>query len=256
MNNYINYEAQASTIQIEDITSDKDNASILRRLKRNDPDLTELRLTRVHLASDDGDYCPDSAHELGWFGYYIGKNTTVRELCLRSSVVEGFSTAIEPFCRGLRKNTSIKEIVFVDFAGGEHFQLLGSFFRNNELAVIELELDTCDLGADGCRLLTSAICECKGTLEHVAICNESHHEDIYGGQLANLLVALSMHPHLITLQLSGSIIGRNECKTLATVLRCTTTKLHTLNLDRSNIGNTGMNDVGAAVANSKLLRNL
>eukprot|EP00571_Detonula_confervacea_P008082 CAMPEP_0172318976 /NCGR_PEP_ID=MMETSP1058-20130122/36399_1 /TAXON_ID=83371 /ORGANISM="Detonula confervacea, Strain CCMP 353" /LENGTH=42 /DNA_ID= /DNA_START= /DNA_END= /DNA_ORIENTATION= len=42
MNKYINYDARANTIKIEDITSNEDNAEILRQLKDNDPDFTKL----------------------------------------------------------------------------------------------------------------------------------------------------------------------------------------------------------------------
>ena len=72
------YDAAASTVKINDITSDDTNRDILRRLKENDPDFDMLEV--VSRSIDDCECLPESAHDLGWVGCFIGKNTTLKEL--------------------------------------------------------------------------------------------------------------------------------------------------------------------------------
>ena len=57
--------------------------------------------------------------------------------------------------------------------------------------------------------------------------------------LVDIITALSVHPNLLKLNLSGNRIRKNGYITLATLLKCSCTKLKTLNLD-----NNGINDEG------------
>ena len=123
------YDAAARTIKIRDITSDEINRKILRRLKENDPTFDKLWVTDSR--DDDMDYCPEGARDLGWVGYYISRITTLMELYFYSNPFPGFIDAIEPFCRGVNCNRSIQKISFMymDMSGGEMFQSLRPFFR-------------------------------------------------------------------------------------------------------------------------------
>ena len=103
------YDAAASTIKIEDIVRDETNRNILRRLKENDPNLDKLRLIEEgywrghphHPGRDDYDFCPEGDNDSGWLGYYIGKNTKLKELQFQASPFQGFNNnAIETFFRG------------------------------------------------------------------------------------------------------------------------------------------------------------
>ena len=76
-----NYDTLASTVKIEDITSDEINQVILRQLMDN-----ELQKNLWICNSDDYmesedivEYdCPgDDIEQLGWLGYYIGRRTRV-----------------------------------------------------------------------------------------------------------------------------------------------------------------------------------
>ena len=94
------YDAAASTIKIEDVTDDDLNRDILRRLKENDPELVELRVSNAVNLRDENEYCLSSeadARELEWLGYYIGKNTSLKLLGLNGH--EGFNNATDIFCR-------------------------------------------------------------------------------------------------------------------------------------------------------------
>ena len=128
MEEYNDYDAAAATIKIEDITTDKINRKILRQLKENGPDFDKVWV----MSNRDvwGEefrrycYCPEGAHDFGWLGYFIGKNTHLEEFLLRSNPFKIF--AIEPFCRGVNRNRSIQkiELICVDLSGGEFFQWL------------------------------------------------------------------------------------------------------------------------------------
>ena len=74
-----NYDALASTIKIEDITSDEQNQDIIRQLKENDPNRDLVCICDEDDAWSENDYCPVE-EEMGWLGYYIGKNTSLWRL--------------------------------------------------------------------------------------------------------------------------------------------------------------------------------
>ena len=60
------YDAAASTVRMKEITSDKANQKIIRRLKDNDPTFQVLRMCKTRGRSTEYDvYCPKGARELG-----------------------------------------------------------------------------------------------------------------------------------------------------------------------------------------------
>ena len=75
------YDALATTIKIEDISSNVRNQNILRQLKDNDPTFDKLWICNQDQIDDEFDFCPTNGEELGWLGYYIGKNITLKS-CL------------------------------------------------------------------------------------------------------------------------------------------------------------------------------
>ena len=87
------YEAAASTVMIEEITASWTNQHYMLRIKENDPTVDKLSVVCIA-----GGYCPESALDLGWMGYYIGKNTKLKELNFSSNPFHGFSTNdVKPF---------------------------------------------------------------------------------------------------------------------------------------------------------------
>ena len=74
------YDAAAGTIKIEDIACDAINQDILRRLKENDPNFDKLLVVSTRHINESRVYCPENARELGWLGYYIGRNTILKQL--------------------------------------------------------------------------------------------------------------------------------------------------------------------------------
>ena len=67
------YAALADTININKITYNRINRSILRKLKDNDENFTSLYI--MNRGHSYNHYIADNLEELGWLGYFIGQNT-------------------------------------------------------------------------------------------------------------------------------------------------------------------------------------
>ena len=101
------YTALADAMNIDDITSSKDNQDILRRLKEND---TTLNSNSMRIISDinssfgDINYLPTDGEDLEWLGIYLGGNSTLHELDI------AFLKALpKQFYKGLDRNRSIRK---------------------------------------------------------------------------------------------------------------------------------------------------
>ena len=130
------YDAVASTIKVEDITSNDTNRKILRKLKANDAEFDDLVVVSSRDYDDNNEYCPEDTRSLGWLGYYIGKNTKLQGLILRLNPLRYFHNRadIEDFFRGVNCNRSIQEIHFhnTDISGGGDFPITSSFLREQQ----------------------------------------------------------------------------------------------------------------------------
>ena len=207
------YDALAGTIKVDDITSNSTNQIILRKLKENDPDFTVLwvrdmrntsqgnRSASVH---DGNDYLPESNRDVGWLGYFISKNTILKELHLQANPFHNINNqwdnnnAIELFCRGVNNNRSIQKISFVemDLSGGETFPFLSSFFTiNNNLS--KIVVSGCNFGVGSARQLSLALRGCSKSLKHL----EFSGNEMGGEQSTGIIEALSAHPQLENLEL-------------------------------------------------------
>eukprot|EP00579_Thalassiosira_antarctica_P031078 CAMPEP_0202033884 /NCGR_PEP_ID=MMETSP0905-20130828/66276_1 /ASSEMBLY_ACC=CAM_ASM_000554 /TAXON_ID=420261 /ORGANISM="Thalassiosira antarctica, Strain CCMP982" /LENGTH=476 /DNA_ID=CAMNT_0048597797 /DNA_START=166 /DNA_END=1596 /DNA_ORIENTATION=- len=237
MDSYNWHDAQA---EMWYITSCEKNREILRRLKDNDPDFTEVSVNaQDQPAAGEYVFIPTCLRELGWLGYFIGNNT----IC----------SGIEKFCRGLSRNRSIQTITFRYLSDGETFQMMSQFFKRNH-NLMEIEVRESALGAEGSRLLSLAIGGCSKSLTRFAL---SLYEDRRIGdvELVDIIVSLSMHPQLEKLGFSA-IFGRNESMALATLLRWTTIELQSLDLNNNEIDDEGLEALVGALANGNKLRKL
>ena len=75
---YEYYEAHSKDIKFEDITSDEDNADILAMVRDNDPDLTYFCI--VSEVDEDYDFVVREGDDLGWLGYFVGRNKQLETL--------------------------------------------------------------------------------------------------------------------------------------------------------------------------------
>lgn len=243
------YDALADTIKISDIAKVEDNARILTHLKNNDPDFTSLWLFPEF--DEETDYCPEGESDMGWLGYFVGKNTLLKQL----SIVPGanFYNIVEPFWRGVNRNKSIERISLhgIDISLCNVLQMLKPFFGNN-LNLTEIELMGCDLGAEGCRSLSLAVGACKKSLKSFELTDC----EIGDEPCIDIILALSMHPQLEMLDLDGNNIGRNACAAVGTLLQWTTTQLSTLNLNGNDIDDEGIEALMAGLIHSRQLKKL
>ena len=247
-----NYDMRSRTTKIEDISTDETNREILRWLKENNPDFDELVVCSTRDEDNlfgDSEYCPKSANDMGWLGYFIGQNTTLRELELRS-FEDINDKAIETFCAGVNINRSIKKIAFsnMDLSGGDIFQSLRPFFENNS-NLSKVLVERCQFGAGCVRRLSLILRGCNKSLESVSL---STNEMGNGEQLTEIIEALSAHPQLTYLRLWRMNIETNECTALSTLLLHTTTELYSLDLRNNDIDDVGLDTLAGALTNSSL----
>ena len=165
------YDAAVRIVKIEDIATDEINQEILRKLKENDPEFDKLCVgnTRGSGSERKNIYCPKGTQDLGWLGYFIGKNTILMEVYLRSNPCQDISIDVEPFFRGVDCNTSVRKIAFnVDLLGGEIFQSLRPFSHNNN-NLSELEVERCEFGFGCARQLALALRGCNKSLKSISV---------------------------------------------------------------------------------------
>ena len=130
------YEAQADSIDVDDIATNSNNRIVLRRLQINEASKYTNSLYIQNAPNEDEDqsdectyYFPEGADDMGWLGYFVGKNQHLEELMIVPfTPTSGASVrdVIEPFFRGVNQNKSIRGIYFsgVDLLGGEMFTML------------------------------------------------------------------------------------------------------------------------------------
>ena len=134
---------------------------------------------------------------------------------------------------------------------GNKFQVL-DYFKNGH-TITDLKVGLCVFGAAGVRQLSLAIEGCNKSLKKIEFYVNQEVEN--GRHLATgVITALSSHPQLEELDLRNMHIGRNECILLATLIRCTTTKLQHLNLFDNDIDDEGIECLVSNLAGSREMR--
>jgi len=219
------------------------NRSILLRLQSgNCPVFKELWIR--HEVDDEQieeDYVPESSHDMGWLGYFVGRNELLHTLNIREFDPpdgESVRDVLIPFLEGVSKNKSIQklDIHILDMSECRLFTILYPFFQYND-CLRAIVFDQCVFGVDGCRLFASAISSCTNKLLEVI---KIENNGITDEGLVDIITALSMHSHLKTLDLNHNGLSTIGCKALSTLLQNSATKLETLNLNNNEIDDEGM----------------
>jgi len=226
------YDAQASSIIIEDITTDESNRMILKRMRRNkNTHIYTLYIQNQHQNEEDcNEYVPEGANDMGWLGYFIGKSNDLKDLYI--SDVDTSNIDVKPFFSGVSSNKSIRRLEFynMDLLDGEIFTMLDQFFKNN-ISLEVLTINGCNLEEDGCwRLLALAIGNCNSLTDLTLMNNTISDEG-----LVDIITALSIHPRLQHLDLEDNCLQKNGCIALATLLKCSVTGLQQLDLGSNEL---------------------
>jgi len=261
--NFQQYNDNAGCTRTRDITTNSNNRIVLRRIKRNskyDENNNTLYIQNQH--DDEGedciDYVPESAYDMGWLGYFIGKNKNLTNLYLSPftpSSSGSFEEVLTPFLIGVNNNRSITSLDFcrgLDLLGGKIFTIMGPFFENSPV-LAELHINECNLGDNGWRLLALAIGSSKAkSLQKVTLvdCNVSDEG------LVDIITALSIHPHLQNLWWSGNRLSTKGCMALATLLRYSCTIVKTLHLDNNELDDEGIHALVPVLKNCSHLHTL
>jgi len=241
------YDAQADTIKVDDIASDDNNRDVLDRIKQNEEgDHYTLAIQNQHFdeGEDDLIYVPESAKDMGWLGYFVGKSDCVEELYINDFDLSNDLDVVEPFIRGLNRNKSIYKLNFchMDLLGGKIFTMLGPFFKNNDNLKV-LSIEECNWGDEGSRLLALALGSCKiSSLIKLFLVNN----DIEG---VDIVTALSMHPNLQHIDFEGNRLGRNGCIAMAILLEHSVTQLEVLDLGSNELDDEGIDALVPALKN-------
>ena len=91
MDDVARYDAQADTISLGHISADVNNRIVLGGLKRNTA-IEAIEMLRVVYDTSDADedeadciyyYFPEGAYDMGWLGYFIGKNDHLQTLAIK-----------------------------------------------------------------------------------------------------------------------------------------------------------------------------
>eukprot|EP00984_Skeletonema_dohrnii_P027879 scaffold17584_cov71-Skeletonema_dohrnii-CCMP3373.AAC.3 len=236
------YEANASDISLEDITSSEHNARILRWLRDGDDNLSHLSLCREevwwnYFRLGEGD-------DLGWLGYFIGKSVKLQ--CLEIQYLpedDGGEQQMHPFSDGIARNQSIQKVI-IDNVSNNGFaaiaRALGNLSHLEEL-VFKWYNSNGGLNVNGCSALGTLLESGVSKLKQLRL-DSSGIDD--AGVVAFASGLRSIGPSLKELYLGWNFIGNEGLSALVAALaNCTS-------LERLNLSD---NDFSSAAAGLRSL---
>jgi hypothetical protein len=172
------YDAQSQRVNLTEITSSDPNAKILRRLRNNDPELARLsiiqhdddafgrlvifehwiRMSGVDMQHESAacTFVVGDGDDLGWLGYFVGRNTKLRSL--RINDLPGYREQITALFRGIEQNRSITELcIDVDRLGESVLSSLSALLQSESCSLTSLQLESIPLGDDAAAALADAL---------------------------------------------------------------------------------------------------
>ena len=81
-------------------------------LMKNELNFSPVAFILGNEIDDEFSFCPTNGKELGWLGYFIGKNTNLQQLHINSTPPSSCNSGVEDFRRGMAQNKSIQTIMF------------------------------------------------------------------------------------------------------------------------------------------------
>ena len=205
------YESKVGDVKLEDITSDEYNAAILRKLSDGAPCFTSIFLTSG--IDEDYDFVVRDGDDMGWLGYFIGRNTQLQELCIWSGLEGNSDHRLDALTQGISLNKSIQKLEICTESGDAVLQRLGPFFRSND-SLVHLQLSDFNVGPESARNLAVVLRDMSLEYFHLeGLCYDDDSDDFIDedGVSAEVMTALSNHTRLESLQLYFSKINQNGC---------------------------------------------
>eukprot|EP00984_Skeletonema_dohrnii_P009299 scaffold3549_cov110-Skeletonema_dohrnii-CCMP3373.AAC.1 len=249
------YDSHVWDVKLENITSDEYNAEILRKLRDNDPAFTMIFLTLQF--DDEDDFVINDDDDMGWLGYFIGRNTKLQELYIIGDFLDtpgGESdhshSRIDALTQGISLNKSIEKLEISTESGDLFLHRLGNFFRNNK-NLMHLLLSDFNVGPESARNLAVMLRVMSLEYFHLeGLCYDVDSDDFIDddGVSAEVMSALSKHTRLDSLHLCASKVNQKGCTAIGGL-----SSLKELSLRCNDIDDEGMNSL---VGNMSSLSNL
>ena len=242
---YEYYEAHAKDIKLEDITSEKDNADLLARLRDNDPHVYQISITKSRY---ERDFVLREGDHLGWLGYFVGKSKQLETLTIESFPE---TISLNAFLEGLGHNQSI-QYLFISRDLGESFQSLIPFVRNND-SLRHLSFNDFDIGLQCVRNITLLLSQ-NSSLKRLEI--DETDLDVEG--LVEVITAVRAHTQIEELSLTSNYnLGREGFAELGRMLEgWRSPRLSFLDVMYSDIDDEGLYSLVAGLRNCHNLTSL
>ena len=215
---YIYNKVNAADVNLEDITSSARNAKILQRLRDGDDKLTNLRLGMMEVC----DFIISERDDLGWLGYLIGESQCLKSLTIWG-MPEGGEQQINAFVKGIARNHSIRDIYIGYMSNDACAAIVRAVGNYSQLESLRINCHN-NFGPNSHSAL--------GTLLESGVCQ------------------------LRELWLSGNDIDDDVVATIANGFKGIAKSLEVLVLSESSIGNEGLLDAVAGLANITILKTL
>uniref|UniRef100_A0A7S2P416 Uncharacterized protein n=1 Tax=Skeletonema marinoi TaxID=267567 RepID=A0A7S2P416_9STRA len=227
-------DALARDINLEDITSSNNNAEVLQRLRDNDRRWgfqDTLFIEEAYDGNDDGDdmvFMISEGDDLGWLGYFIGRNQSLDALAIHFLPQE--RERVDAFIKGVNYNRSLREFSLV-YPMDLGLHNLCSFFRDNN-NLRSIHLCRSQIGRECAHELALALSQRQAqSLMQLDFINNNLDDEGF----AEIVQALWTQPQLDRLLCSSNNIGRISCEALGALMRERMTNLTRLHLPNSGI---------------------
>ena len=219
-------DALAVTVRIKDKTSCANNRALLHRIKNNDPSLTYLYI--VEDDEDDRFFSAREGDDLGWLGYFIGENETLKSLYICYLPAQ---KQIKSFFIGLQRNKSIKRFDI----DGDVVCLLGEGLSAINLPhvtsmTVEFDYEEAEFDHEKARHFAVGLRRCESLVKY------------YGPMTSDVVTSLALLPMLEDVAFWRNInlaISPDECMAMSGLLT-NATNMKQLDLCCTALGNEGL----------------
>ena len=228
------YETHLQKLDLYDVTSTEENATILSWLRSgaNEDWNRKLYLVSAEIDGDPDEFIIEDDDDMGWLGYLIGKSKELEELHI-NYLPEG-KERVDAFMEGIICNQSIRE-VYIRTDLGDAILKLGDLLRKSN-TIIHLTIVGDAIGRKCAHNIALMLGEgqCK-TIKSIGFLHNRFGDEGF----AEIISSLSVQSQLEGLKLCGSNVGGDGCLALLG-LALKDTNLKKLHLCHNDIDDKGL----------------
>ena len=202
------YDEHAQNVDLDDITSSVNNAEILQMLRDDDPGLSDLWITQQHNFEDA--FFLQGGNDLGWLGYFIGRNTKLRNLRIYCTYMQQITALL----RGIEQSKSIREL---DICGDHNvLSFLSAMLQSERCCLTSLSLNNIPLNDDAAAALADALKGCK-SLTDLSLWDDDLSG--YREQIPILIRGIEQSRSIQKLVIDGDRLGESVLNSLSAMLQ-------------------------------------